>query len=121
MMATGMLIESATRRGTGARLRFSDALHALWLSPPPLPPLQWGGKSGVWSFSPLAKGYTRGSSSASALRRLRHPAIENRSDPIQGTQIRGPVHNPAVNAAKQFSVSQSRTSTTGKPASRVFS
>ena len=90
---------------------------------PPLPPLCKEGKvGGVWSFSPLAKGGHRG-----VLRvplrcaRFGIQANENRSDPIQGTQIRSPAHNPGANAAKQFSVSQSRTSTTGKPASRVFS
>src|SRR5208337_3873931 len=73
--------------------RFSDALHAPRLSPPPLPPprggkdgapLRKGGKvGGVWSFSPLAKGGYRG-----VLRvplrcaRFGIQAIENRSSAV---------------------------------------
>ena len=54
--------------------RFSGALHAPQLSPP-LPPLRKGGKvGGVWSFFPPCEGGTQGgSSSASALRHVRHP------------------------------------------------
>src|SRR5208283_1982991 len=65
---------SAVGRGVDLE-RFSDALHAPGLSPPPLLPLRKGGKvGGVWSFFPPCEGGTQGgSSSASALRQVRHP------------------------------------------------
>ena len=77
----------AGERGRVQPARFTDGMHCMRRgSHPPYPTFARGGKVGVWSFSPLAKGGHRGvlrvppRCTGSAPRRLKTALTQSRSD-----------------------------------------